>query len=112
MEEDDEEDLGEMSVADTLPRYKGVSQHRRSGRWESHIWLASKKSQAYLGGFQTPEAAAEAYDCIALKSASEPGSKSRRKSALVTNFDPELYADLLESWNETSLDEAIMSSEL
>lgn len=30
-------------------RYKGVTLHRRSGRWESHIWVRDTGRQLYLG---------------------------------------------------------------
>ena len=30
-------------------RYKGVTLHRRSGRWESHIWVRECHKQLYLG---------------------------------------------------------------
>ena len=33
----------------TTSRYRGVTKHRRSGRWESHIWLKETGRQMYLG---------------------------------------------------------------
>ena len=30
-------------------RYKGVTLHRRTGRWESHIWVRETGRQLYLG---------------------------------------------------------------
>lgn len=43
--------------------YKGVYLHRRSGRW--YAMLQWKKKKYYLGYFDTPEAAAEAYKAAA-----------------------------------------------
>lgn len=105
------DDLGEISEDETI-RFKGVSQHKRSGRWEAHIWISSIQKQAYLGGFETPEQAAEAYDMIALKCHTQPSESSRRKSKAklpATNFDPEFYTSLLESWADMNLEEAIVS---
>jgi hypothetical protein len=42
-----------------LRRYRGVTQHRRTGRWEAHVWDGGK--QTYLGGFDSEANAGRAY---------------------------------------------------
>ena len=46
---------------------QGVTKHRRSGRWEAHVWVREDGKQAYVGGYSTEEEAAEAHDVAALK---------------------------------------------
>jgi hypothetical protein len=48
-------------------RFRGVTKHRRSGRFEAHIWVKDLARQVYLGGYEAEEHAAEAYDIAALK---------------------------------------------
>jgi len=45
--------------------YKGVSQSRRSGRWEAYI--QKNRRRVHLGTFDTPEAAHDAYVAAARK---------------------------------------------
>jgi len=45
--------------------YKGVTQYKKTGRWEAHIWLPNpngRGSQRHLGSYETAEHAAKAFD--------------------------------------------------
>ena len=64
--------------------FRGVTLHRRTKRWESHIWVRETGKQLYLGGFDHEHAAAEAHDLCALK--------LRGRSARGLNFPLERYA--------------------
>ena len=65
-------------------KYRGVTQHRRTKRWEAHVWDSGR--QVYLGGYDTEEKAARAYDIISLK--------ARGENAM-TNFPVREYNDVL-----------------
>ncbi len=51
----------ERAKARTTSRYRGVTHHCRTRRWESHIWENSK--QLYLGGFDSEHQAALVRGC-------------------------------------------------
>ena len=80
-------------------RFRGVTKHRRSGRWEAHIWIKEMGRQVYLGGYEKEEHAAEAYDVAAIKS---KGDKVK------TNFDISKYADLRTVMDSITMDELVM----
>ncbi|KAG1665636.1 hypothetical protein FOA52_011230 [Chlamydomonas sp. UWO 241] len=59
---------------------RGVTRHRRTARYEAHIW--EDRRQCYLGGFDVEDHAAKAHDVMAIKC---------RGAAAAINFDPSLY---------------------
>ena len=65
-----EHEEGHQQQKQHLPhssRFRGVTKHKRSGRWEAHIWIRDTKKQVYLGGYSNEQHAAEAFDLVALK---------------------------------------------
>jgi hypothetical protein len=80
--------------------YRGISQHKRSGRFEAHIWINSIKKQVYLGGYATEELAAEAYDIVLLK---VKGRSAR------TNLPIEKYKDIMAMFDTMSIEQVISS---
>lgn len=84
----------------TSSKYRGVTQHARSGRYEAHIWVKEIQKQMYLGGYEHEEHAAEAYDIAALK------SKGRTTK---TNFSLDKYRELLDCIDRMTLDELVMA---
>ena len=79
-------------------KYRGVTKHRRSGRWESHIWLKESGKQMYLGAYEHEEHAAEAYDVAALKI---------KGNAAKTNFDVSKYKQYMELLDSLTLAELV-----
>lgn len=81
-------------------KYRGVTKHRRSGRYEAHIWVKDLGRQVYLGGYECEEHAAEAYDIAALKS---KGSRTK------INFELSKYTDLLGCIDRMTMEELVMA---
>lgn len=48
-----------------LKKFRGVTKHKRTQRYEAHIW--ESKKQIYLGGFESELLAARSHDIMALK---------------------------------------------
>ncbi|KAG2484298.1 hypothetical protein HYH03_016844 [Edaphochlamys debaryana] len=65
-------------------RFRGVTRHRRTKRWEAHIW--EERRQVYLGGFEVEEHAAKAHDVMAIRC---------RGTDTVLNYAPDTYSELL-----------------
>lgn len=63
---------------------RGVTRHKRSGRWESHVW--HNRAQLYVGGWTSERAAARAFDLVCLRT---------RGAAAVLNFPVVEYAHLI-----------------
>jgi hypothetical protein len=79
-------------------KYRGVTHHCRTGRWEAHIWEDGK--QVYLGGFDGEEQAALAYDIAACKC---------RGETAVTNFAKENYARELANLSKVDKNDLVLS---
>lgn len=65
--------------------FRGVTHHIRTNRFEAHLWEGGK--QLYLGGYDTPQLAALAFDVAAVRFRGERAE---------TNFDVSWYAPYLE----------------
>ena len=65
---------------------RGVTRHKRSGRWESHVW--HQRKQLYVGGWASEHAAARAFDVVCLQSRGAAAAK-------VLNFPVVDYAQII-----------------
>ena len=81
-------------------KFRGVTKHRRSGRYEAHVWVRDTGKQLYLGGYAAEAFAAEAFDIAALKC---KGSKAK------LNFPLSRYDALRPFLQQVSLDELVMA---
>ncbi|KAG2553616.1 AP2-like ethylene-responsive transcription factor CRL5 [Panicum virgatum] len=87
-------------------RYRGVTRHRWTGRYEAHLWdntcrkdgQTRKGRQVYLGGYDTEDKAARAYDLAALK---------YWGLATHINFPVESYQDELEEMKSMTRQEFV-----
>ncbi|KAL4448290.1 hypothetical protein ABPG75_005509 [Micractinium tetrahymenae] len=82
-------------------RYRGVTRHKRTQRFESHIW--EMKKQIYLGGFDTEPLAAKAHDVMALRCK----DLGQGEGANVLNFPRSDYAPLLPLMEKLSREDVI-----
>lgn len=76
----------ERFAANGAVKFRGVTRHKRTLRFEAHIW--ESKKQIYLGGFESELLAARSHDIMALK------CKGLDWGSL--NFDRADYAQVIE----------------
>ncbi|KAK9916825.1 hypothetical protein WJX75_007474 [Coccomyxa subellipsoidea] len=88
----------ERRTTKATSRFRGVTHHCRTQRWEAHIWQEGK--QIYLGGFDAEEQAALAYDLAALK--------FRGPDAQI-NFDISNYQQELLHFNDVTKEEVVQN---
>ena len=77
-------------------KFRGVSQHKLTGRWEASLWV--EKKQVYLGGFNTEAKAAWAHDLAALHTKGE---------AAKTNLPADVYDDELAKMQDWALKDVV-----
>ncbi len=81
-------------------KFRGVTRHKHSGRFEAHAWINSLKKQVYLGGYASDTLAAEAFDIIQVKI---KGEKAK------TNFPIENYTEVMQATHSMDIKEVIAS---
>lgn len=84
---------GCIPVRGPSSQYRGVTQHRRSRRYEAHVWYKGK--QRYLGAYDDEAMAARASDIVALHC---------RGSSAYTNFPASEYSSILSELAASSED--------
>lgn len=97
-------------VGQRTSNFRGVTRHRWTGKFEAHLWdnttisetRKRKGKQVYLGGYETEEKAAQAYDLAALKLW---GAGAHSKM----NFPIPNYAKEVEEMKDMSREEYINS---
>lgn len=91
-------DARKMSVGMKVgSKYRGVTHHARTNRYESHIWDGGR--QIYLGGFYNEDQAALAYDLAAVKFRGEDAN---------LNFPRGLYSQEMEIRNTVTQEQVVM----
>jgi hypothetical protein len=80
---------GKNNGPDLTFQYRGVTHHIRTSRFEAHLWENGK--QLYLGGYNTPQEAALAFDLAAVR---------YRGSRAETNFSHLWYVPFTQKLNE------------
>jgi hypothetical protein len=79
-------------------KYRGVTKHRRTGRFEGHVWHEGK--QLYLGGYHLEVHAARAHDIMALQ--------CRGAGSATLNFDLAQYAEALPTIRRLTEEEVML----
>eukprot|EP00891_Asterochloris_glomerata_P004296 jgi/Astpho2/4296/Aster-x1211 len=80
----------------TAGKPRGVTRHRRTRRWEAHIWYLKK--QVYLGGYDSRDQASRAHDIMALKT---------RGTGCQLNFDEAVYSKLMSLLPSVTADQVV-----
>jgi hypothetical protein len=84
-------------------RYRGVSRHASTDKWEARIKAHGGSTTLYLGVFDSAEDAARAYDREAVK---------LRGEKAVTNFDVQNYAEIINFPDACQLRAAVTSGRI
>lgn len=87
----------ERFAANGCNKFRGVTRHKRTLRYEAHIW--ESKKQIYLGGFESELLAARSHDIMALK------CKGLDWGAL--NFEKSDYAQVIEVLDKVQKEDII-----